>query len=117
MEEDEPRPPLSALIVLFVGAAFLVVGVGFLTFGLYSLIRTGIWPHYPASKMMSEIGIPYPRLSWDGGQRAIDWVLASSACTVLLAIGAMIGAVGVWLIARFNKRQRVAAAETEAAAA
>ena len=66
--------------------------------------------------MMSEIGLPYPRLSWEGGQRAIDWVMSSSACTVLLAIGAVIAGIGAWLIARYNRRQRVAAeAAAEAA--
>lgn len=109
MEEHESRPPLFGLVVLFVGAAFITVGVGFLTFGLYSLMRTGVWPAYPASKMIAEIGIPYPRLSWESGQRAIDWVLASSACTVLLAIGAVIAGFGAWLIARHNRRLRLAA--------
>jgi hypothetical protein len=116
MEEDETRPPLFGLIVLFVGAAFIVVGVGFLTYGLYALMRTGIWPDYPASKMMSEIGLPYPQLSWESGQRAIDWVLASSACVVLLTIGAVIAGLGAWRIARHNRRQRLAAAQAEAAA-
>ena len=117
MEEDESRPPLLGLIVLFVGAAFITVGVGFLSFGLYSLMRTGAWPHYPASQMIAEIGLPYPRLSWESGQRAIDWVLSASACVVLLAIGAVIAAVGAWLIARFNRRLRLAAEAAEAAAA
>ena len=117
MEEVESNPPLAGLVILFVGAAFITVGVGFLSFGLFALMRTGVWPHYPASQMISEIGLPYPRLGWDGGQKAIDWVLSSSACVVLLAIGAVIAGVGAWLIARHNRRQRLAAAETEAAAA
>jgi ABC-type antimicrobial peptide transport system permease subunit len=116
MEENESRPPLFGLIVLFVGAALITVGVGFLTYGLYTLMRTGIWPSYPASKMISEIGIPYPHLSWGGGQRAIDWVLASSACTVLLAIGVVIAGFGAWRIARHNRRQRLAAEAAEATA-
>jgi hypothetical protein len=109
MDEDETRPPLFGLIVLFVGAAFITVGVGFLTYGLYALMRTGVWPDYPASKMLSEIGIPPLRLSWEGGQRAIDWVLAQSACTVLLVIGAVIAGFGAWLIARHGRRQRLVA--------
>ena len=117
MEEDEARPPLSWLIVLFVGAAFIVVGVGFLTYGLYSLIRTGIWPHYPASKMLSEIGLPYPQLGWDGGQQAMDWVLGSSACVVLLVIGAIVTGIGVWRISRFYRRLRLAQSEAEAVTA
>jgi hypothetical protein len=116
MEEEESKPPLAGLIILFVGAAFITVGVGFLSFGLYTLMRTGVWPHYPASQMISEIGIPYPRLSWEGGQKAIDWVLGSSACIVLLAIGAVIAGVGAWLIARHHKRLRVAAEAAEEAA-
>ncbi len=116
MEENESRPPLLGLIVLFVGAAFITVGVAFLTFGLYSLMRAGIWPSYPMSKMMSEIGIPYPHLSWPGGQRAIDWVLSSSACVVMLVIGAVISGFGAWLIARHNRRLRLAAEAAEAAA-
>jgi len=114
MEEDESRPPLGGLIVLFIGAAFIVVGVAFLTYGLYALIRTGVWPHYPASKMLSEIGLPYPQLGWNGGQGAIDWVLGSSACIVLLSIGAVIAALGAWRISRHNRRRRL---EAEAAAA
>jgi hypothetical protein len=112
MEEPESRPPLLGLIVLFVGAAFITVGVGFLTFGLYSLIRTGTWPHYPASKMLSEIGFPVAQ----GGQGPVAWFLSQSACVVLLSIGAVIAAPGVWLIARHNRRQRVDANEAEAAA-
>ena len=117
MEEEEARPPLFGLVVLFIGAAFITVGVAFLTFGLYALMRTGVWPHYPASKMMAEIGLPYPRLGWAGGQRAIDWLLSSSACVVLLIIGATITSLGAWRIARHNRRQRLAAEATEAAAA
>ncbi len=116
MEENESRPPLGGLIILFVGAAFITVGVVFLTYGLYSLIRIGIWPDYPFSKMMGEIGFPYPRLGWESGQMAIDWLYASSACTVLLAIGAVIAGLGAWRIARHNRRRRIAA-EAEAAAA
>jgi hypothetical protein len=115
MEEEEPKPPLAGLVILFVGAAFITVGVGFLSFGLYSLMRTGTWPHYPASQMMSEMGLPYPRLSWESGQKAIDWVLSSSACVVLLAIGAVIAGGGAWLIARHNRRLRVAEDAAEAA--
>ena len=44
MEENESRPPLGGLIILFVGAAFITVGVVFLTYGLYSLVRSGTWP-------------------------------------------------------------------------
>jgi hypothetical protein len=116
MDETETRPPLAGAIVLFIGAAFITVGVGFLTYGLYALVRTGSWPHYPASKMISEIGIPYPQLGWGGGQRAIDWVLSASACTVLLTIGVLIAGLGAWLIARYNKRQRLARTEAEATA-
>ena len=116
MEEDQTRPPLFGLIVLFIGAAFITVGVAFLTYGLYALVRTGIWPAYPFSKMLSEIGIPTPHLSWPSGQRAIDWVFSSSACTVLLAIGAVIAGFGAWLIARHNRRLRIAAEAAEAAA-
>ncbi len=117
MEEDETRPPLFGLIVLFIGAAFITVGVAFLTYGLYALVRTGVWPDYPVSKMLSEIGIPYPHLSWPSGQQAMDWLLASSACVVLLIIGAAITGLGVWRIARHNRRVRLATAQAEAAAA
>ena len=113
MEHDESRPPLVGLIVLFIGAAFIVVGVCFLTFGLYSLIRTGIWPHYPFSKMLTEIGVPAAQLPGEGG---IGWLLAQSACVVLLTIGAMVSGLGAWRIARFNRRRRLEAAAAEAAA-
>ncbi len=113
MEENEARPPLAGLIVLFIGAAFITVGVCFLTYGLYQLMRIGVWPDYPASKMLAEIGIPVA----EGGQGPIAWVLAQSACVVLLSIGAVIAAPGVWLIARFNRRQRAAEADAEVAAA
>jgi hypothetical protein len=111
MEEDESRPPLLGLIVLFIGAAFITVGVAFLTFGLYALIRTGVWPHYPASKMIAEIGIPLTP-----AQGPLAWFLAQSACVVLLSIGAVIASVGAWFIARHNRRLRVAAEAAEAAA-
>jgi len=114
MDEDESRPPLVGLIVLFIGAAFIVVGACFLTFGLYSLLRTGAWPHYPFSKMLTEIGIPAAQLPAEGG---IAWIFAQSACVVLLSIGTVWASLGAWLIARHNKRLRLAAAEAEAAAA
>ena len=114
MEENDARPPLVGLIILFVGAAFITVGVVFLTYGLYSLMRNGIWPHYPASKMLSEVGLPQPEPGWGGG--ALDWVLAQSACVVLLVIGGLIAGFGAWRIARHNKRQRLAAEAAEATA-
>ena len=113
MEENESRPPLAGLIVLFIGAALIVVGVCFLTFGLYSLIRTGIWPSYPFSKMLTEIGFSPAQLPADG---PIGWLLAQSACVILLALGSLITGLGAWLIARFNKRRRLEAEAAEAAA-
>ena len=117
MEENESGPPLAGLIVLFIGAAFIVVGFAFLTFGLLALVRTGIWPDYSFGKMLSEVGMSGPRLAWDGGQRAIDWVMSQSACTVLLVVGAVISFIGGWLIARHNRKLRLAAAAAEAATA
>jgi len=113
MEEHESRPPLAGLIVLFIGAALITVGVCFLTYGLYQLLRTGVWPHYPFSKMLSEIGLPVAQ----AGQGPLAWVVAQSACVVLLSIGALVAAPGIWLIARFNRRQRNARAEADVAAA
>lgn len=114
MEENDARPPLFGLVVLFVGAAFITVGVVFLTYGLYSLMRSGIWPDYPFSKMLSEIGMPVSPLPEEaGGHPAIAWVLARSACVVLLTIGTLVSSLGAWLIARFNRRRRLAAAEAE----
>jgi hypothetical protein len=110
MEENEPGPPLAGLIVLFIGAAFITVGVAFLTYGLYALIRTGLWPSYPFSKMLTEIGVAPAQLPADG---ALGWLLAQSACVVLLAIGSVIAGIGAWLIARFNRR-RAEAAEASA---
>ena len=112
MEDRETRPPLAGLIVLFIGAAFITVGVCFLTYGLYQLMRTGIWPHYPFGQMLSEIGILLPQ----SGQGPIAWILSQSACVVLLSIGALIAAPGAWLIARFNRRERVRDEAAEAAA-
>ena len=112
MEEEEARPPLAGLIVLFIGAAFITVGVCFLTYGLYQLMRTGIWPHYPFSKMLAEIGMPLGQ----GGEGPVAWIGAQSACVVLLSLGAVIAAPGVWLIARFNRKRRLAAEASEAAA-
>ncbi len=113
MEDHEARPPLAGLITLFIGAAFITVGVCFLTYGLYQLIRSGVWPHYPFSKMLSEIGISLPQ----GGQGPLAWVTSQSACVVLLSIGAVIAGFGAWLIARFNRRRRLAEAEADAAIA
>ena len=111
MEEEESRPPLFGLVVLFIGAAFITVGVAFLTFGLYSLVRTGTWPHYPFSKMLAEVGLPVAQ----GGQGPIAWIISQSACVVLLIIGATITSLGAWRIARHNRRQRLAAEAAEAA--
>jgi hypothetical protein len=108
MEETEPRPSIAGGFVLLVGAVLIVVAVGFLTFGLYSLIRFGIWPHYPASKMLSEIGVGQPRLAWESGQRALDWLLSGSACVFLFAIGGPVTALGAWIMARHARRQKPA---------
>jgi ABC-type antimicrobial peptide transport system permease subunit len=110
MEDTEPRPSLAGGIVLLVGAVLIVVAVGFLTFGLYSLIRFGLWPHYPASKMLSEIGIGQPNLSWEAGQRALAWLLSQSACIFLFAIGGAVTALGAWIMARHARRQKPAEA-------
>lgn len=109
MEESEARPSIVGGIVLLVGAVLIVVAVGFLTFGLYSLIRFGVWPDYPASKMLSEIGIGHPRLSWEAGQRALAWLLSLSACIFLFAIGGAVTALGAWLMARHDRRQKLGA--------
>jgi hypothetical protein len=104
-EETDSGAPLIALIILFIGAAFITVGAVFLTYGLYVLIRTGTWPHYPLGKLVVEIGFPLPQ----SGQGPLAWILAQSACLVLLSIGAVIAVSGAWLIARYHRRRRVAA--------
>jgi hypothetical protein len=108
MEESEARPSILGAMVLLVGAVLIVVAVGFLTFGLYAWIRFGAWPDYPASKMLSEIGIAHPRLSWEAGQRALAWLLAQSACIFLFAFGGVITALGAWIMARHDRRQKLA---------
>ena len=110
MEETEPRQSIVGGMILLVGAVLIVVAVGFLTFGLYSLIRFGLWPHYPASKMLSEIGIGHPSLSWEAGQRALAWLLSLSACIFLFAIGGAVAALGAWIMARHDRRQKLAQA-------
>ena len=112
-ESGAPLIALIALIVLFIGAAFITMGAVFLTYGLYALIRTGSWPHYPFGRMLAEIGITLPQ----SGQGPLSWVASQSACLVLLSIGAVIAGFGAWLIARHNRRLRLAAAEAEAATA
>jgi len=110
-EETDSGAPLIALIVLFIGAAFITVGAVFLTYGLYVLIRTGTWPHYPLGKLVAEVGFPLPQ----SGQGPLAWILAQSACVVLLSIGALIAGGGAWLIARYHRRRRFAAAAADAA--
>lgn len=75
-------------------------------------MRTGLWPHYPFSTMLTEIGMGLPQ---DGGG-PLAWILAQSACVVLLSIGTVIAVIGGWLIARHNKRRRLEAEAAEAAA-
>jgi hypothetical protein len=104
-EETDSGAPLIALVILFIGAAFITVGAVFLTYGLYVLIRTGTWPHYPLGKLVAEVGLPLPQ----GGEGPLAWILAQSACLVLLSIGAVIAVSGAWLIARYHRRRRVAA--------
>ena len=111
-DETEADAPLFGLIVLFIGAAFITIGVVFLVYGLYALVRTGSWPHYPFSRMLGEVGIPVPQ----SGQGPVAWVVSQSACSVLLAIGAFISGMGVWLIVRSNRRHRLAANAGEAPA-
>lgn len=104
--EKEARPPVAGAIVLFVGAVLIVVAVGFLTYAFYSWTRIGVWPSYPASKMLAEIGIPYPRLGWEGGQRVLDWLLSLSGCTVLLCTGGLLALVGVRMASAHEREQR-----------
>lgn len=103
-EETESGAPLIALIVLFIGAAFITVGAVFLTYGLYMLIRTGAFPHYPLGRLLTEVGITVPQ----SGQEHVAWLLEQSACVVLLSIGALISAGGAWLIARHHRRRAAA---------
>ncbi len=110
MEQTEARPSIVGGIVLLVGAVLIVIAVGFLTFGIYSWAHLGAWPDYPASKMLAEIGISHPRLSWEAGQRALAWLLSLSACIFLFAIGGPVTALGAWIMARHDRRQKLARA-------
>jgi hypothetical protein len=110
-EETDSGAPLIALIILFIGAVFITVGAVFLTYGLYVLIRTGSWPHYPLAKLVAEVGFPLPQ----SGEGPLAWILAQSACVVLLSIGAVITGGGAWLIARYHRHRRVTAAAADAA--
>jgi len=114
MEESETRPSIPGAALLLVGAVMIVVAVGFLTYGIYALISLGAWPHYPASKMLAEIGVPPPSLSWEAGQRALAWLLSLSACIFLFAIGGAIAALGAWIMARHDRRQKLAEAQASA---
>lgn len=108
MRENEARPSLGGGIMLLIGAVLIVIAVAFLTYGIYGWMRLGGWPDYPASKMLSEIGIPHPRLSWEAAQRAIDWLLSISSCIFLFAIGIPIAFLGGWMMARHDRRQKPA---------
>ena len=110
MEESEARPSILGAAVLLVGAVMIVVAVGFLTYGIYALISLGAWPDYPASKMLAEIGIQPPSLAWEAGQRALAWLLSLSACIFLFAIGGTVAALGAWIMARHDRRQKLAQA-------
>jgi hypothetical protein len=110
MEETEARPSIVGAIVLLVGAVLIVIAVGFLTFGIYAWINLGAWPDYPASKMLAEIGISHPHLSWEAGQRGLAWLLSQSACIFLFAIGIPLALLGAWTMARHDRRQRPAGA-------
>jgi uncharacterized membrane protein YphA (DoxX/SURF4 family) len=110
MEETEARPSIVGAMVLLVGAVLIVVAVGFLTFGIHAWINLGAWPDYPASKLLAEIGIPHPRLSWEAGQRALAWLLSHSACIFLFAIGGAVAALGAWIMARHDRRRKPAEA-------
>ncbi|HYI47022.1 MAG TPA: hypothetical protein VEX35_01020 [Allosphingosinicella sp.] len=106
MEETEAGPSIVGAMVLLVGAVLIVVAVGFLTYGIYAWINLGAWPDYPASKMLAEIGIPPPRLSWEAGHRALAWLLSLSACIFLFAIGGAAAALGAWIMARHDRRRK-----------
>ena len=64
--------------------------------------------------MRGEFGIPTPHLSWESGQKMLDWLFAASACSVLLTIGGIITIVGVSLVTRHNRRRAAAAAVQDA---
>jgi hypothetical protein len=113
-EEDIPTP-IGGAIVLFLGAGLIVMGIGFFTYGVVIWARVGSWPHYPASKMLAEIGVPPPQLGWTGGQRAIEWLLSFSSCIFLIGIGTILAAVGARLALRHYRARGMGETAQDAA--
>jgi uncharacterized membrane protein len=105
IEEPAARPPIAGATLIFAGAVLMFIGIGFLTYAVSIWARMGRWPHYPASKMLAELGVPPPRLGWAGSQQALDWLLSLSSCTFLIGIGLLLAALGMRLAAAHARRQ------------
>ena len=103
--EGNSKHSIAGAVVLCFGAAMIVVSVCFLTFAFNEWMRTDIWPDYPLSQMLTELGAGQPRVPF--GQGALDWLLSLGSCTAFFWTGAIIAAIGGAMMLAYDKRQKL----------
>ncbi len=50
-------------------------------------LQIGVWPSYPISKMLIEMGGSPPVVSWTGAQKIIDVIMGWPAVLAMAAVG------------------------------
>jgi hypothetical protein len=111
MPEETPsaKTYLGWGLTIISGLAVLAA-VALALWHVFEWLRDGIWPSYPAVRMLADLAIPYPSVSWPWLQGAIDWILAWSAAGLLTCLGIIVAIVGTLLTADYDARVAASAA-------
>jgi len=92
------------------GGVAVLAAVALALWHVFQFLRDGIWPNYPSARMLADLGIPSPGISWLALQHAIDWVLSWSAAGVLTCFGLILAFIGGFLTDSYDTRMEAAAA-------
>ena len=72
--------------------------------GLYTWLRYGTWLDYTSPELFKDFGLAYPRVSWVGAQKAIDFVMSLSAAWFLFVLGGLVVWIGGGMLDAHEKR-------------
>jgi hypothetical protein len=98
--EGETGPTIRTYLgwaLQLVGALSLAGAAALFLLHLYQWFGSGLWPPYPGSRLLADLGLSPSAIPWLGLRQMADWVLTWSAAGLLATLGALVFYLGLCL--------------------
>ena len=110
---EDPAPSAKTYVgraTLWASGLAIVAAIVLVLRNLFLWFRDGLWPSYPAARMLADLGIPDPVLPWAWVQAVLDWTLGWSAAALLTWFAIVAFFFGANWIDDYHKQKEAAAA-------